>query len=200
MPSLQVPDAMGIPSLSVGAEEQQQIAERWTTFARAEAELAAWGFEPEARPLCTRPRVTADDLNTPDSRQYTTLYVQVEAWHTYAINAHARLKGVLLETQNQLKDLEVEIKSAAVREAAARKEKKPAKDILDNLPKTHPRWKELTAYAQELRQKDMLMTSYVDSISRDLALVSRQVEIRKQDFEKFGGGQSMPSRGMYPQG
>jgi hypothetical protein len=195
---LNIPETMGLSGLALGQQQQEEIHQRWSTSYQVMSEVTSWGFPQLAAPPCRCPPLTAEILNSSDTKQYTEVYSQLLAWHHYADNILAWINAELLELANEMKRVELEIKDEAIRLHKASQQKKPPKSSLDDLYKKHPRWVELNLREQVSKQRKFFMGSHVERLERDLALISRQVEIRKEDILGQRINNNMPGRGMYP--
>jgi hypothetical protein len=163
-----------------------------------ELTLTRMGFPPVEQPSHSRPVLTPEILTTPDSRQYTEVYWRLEAWHDYAFNTMARIKAILVQVANEKNQIERSIrKDAAQPSADGEAKEKLSKQEMDDLIAEHPRYHELSYEEQKLEQQKILLQSHVESLERDLKLVSRQVEIRRQDIDQGKRATNLPSHGRY---
>lgn len=201
-PGLQIPDTMGVEGVFIGQQKQQEIRNKWYTSTAVEQEVSSWGFPPLGHPGVHMPIITPDLLSGPDTNRYTEVYQQVSAWLSYAENQQARLKARILEVKNEMGRVEIEIKNAALHIAKQQREKRPSKEILDGLYKANDRWQDLLLELQREEQKKLHMDSHVARLERDWKLLSRQIEIRKEETTANRVGNNMgyrgtPAPGMY---
>jgi hypothetical protein len=188
------------PTVGPGFEIESQIEASWNTFEDMELALSQMGFPPVEKPNFNIPQLTPEVLTSPDSKKYTEIYWQIEAWHTYAFNTMARIKAILVQIVNEQNKIERVIrKEEAQPNADGSSKPKQTKTQLDDLIANTPRYEELTYEKQKLDQQKQLMQSYVDSLDRDLKLVSRQVEIRRQDIDHGRRATNLPGHGNYGQ-
>jgi hypothetical protein len=184
-----LPDAVG-----PGQTKEEFIHSKWDTFDEMELILAQAGFAPVEKPIFSQPRLTTEVLTTPDSHRYSEIYLQIEAWHNYAYNYKSRLQALQVGFENEMNEIERDVRTTAM---AATRAKKLSAIALKDTVEANPRYGELKIEHQKLEQQRLLMQSHVDSLERDLKLVSRQVEIRRQDIDagRIGGG--VATRGKY---
>ena len=182
---LRLPDALG-----PGEQQEHGVQNVWDTFDEVELEMTRMGFPPIPMPNFGCPELTADLLTTPNASQYTTAYQQMEGWHNYAINTLARMKALQLQIANEMSKIERLVKDGAKPTPPA---KKLTVDQLKDMVENHPRYEELKIEDQEWEQKKIILQSHCTRLEKDLKLLSRQVEIRRQDWEGGGGGKGVPS-------
>jgi len=189
--TLRLPQALG-----PGEMEEELITQSWNTFDDIELELTMMGFEPLEKPKHSRPQLTLEILATPNSREYTEIYLKVEAWHNFAFNTMARIKAIMIGLQNEQNDIARSIrKEAAAPDPQGAKKPKANKASIEDLIEDHPRYRELTFMMQQYDQKKIILQSHVDSLDRDLKMVSRQVEIRRQDLDNGKRGGNISGHG-----
>lgn len=188
---LRLPAAVGPGDL-----DAQLMTQSWNTFDDVELELTLMGFPPLEQPKHARPQLTLEILATPNSREYTDLYLKVEAWHNFAFNTMARIKAILIGYENEQNEIARGIrKEFAAPDPSGGKKAKVNKSSIEDTIAEHPRFRELTFEMQKWEQKKIILQSHVDSLDRDLKMVSRQVEIRRQDIDNGRRGSNMPSHG-----
>lgn len=200
MSGLKIPETMGVGALSVGQGEQEALANHWVTSAAIEAQVASWGFEALTRPTVRCPKLTAKDLMTDDTKEYTELYANLNEWNHYASNVLSRIKIRQLEIKNEIEQLQRSIKSETIAAAKKAQEKKPANTVLDELVKGHPRYVVLLHNQQQVEQQRQLMEPHVKKLDNDLKLISRQITLRQGDIDNRTRGHNIPHRspGMTP--
>lgn len=199
-PGLHIPETMGVGELSLGQQEQHQIHSRWYTSQMVEDELTSWGFAPLSHPGITYPTITPELLSGPDGHRYTQAYQQVSAWLSYSMNLKSRIQSRILEINNEMGRIELEIKKFSIQAAKDRGDKKPTKDLLEDLCMAHPRWEQLLLEKQMCEQRKLGLDSHVARQERDYKLLSRQIEIRKEDRNSGNIGNNLGHRGSPQQG
>lgn len=188
-----------------GHQLEQEIHKAWDTFDVAELELTKSGFSPMEKPECARPTVSPGRMATMSGPDITTLYETVVAWHGYAANMHARIRGAVLGIQNEKKHLEAKLYKGIVSAAIKMGEKKPSDVAIKRDISIEPRMLELTQEEQKLEQQRFQLDGWVDTLTEYRRQVSRQIEIRRQEIEGLGGGRALSPQphghipgGMYP--
>jgi hypothetical protein len=203
---LNIPDSMGVDGAHLGAQEAREINEKWTTFYGVEQELASWGFKALGQPQVSYPHITPDILSGADTVRYTEVYQQVSEWYAYTSNVFHRIKARSLEISNEMSRVKLKIKNGVLKAAKEAKEKKPAQAIIDDICESHPRYEELLLEKQRVDQQKFSLQSHLERAERDWKLISRQIEIRKEEHNSRTVGNNMGYRGtpagtgMYPGG
>lgn len=172
---LRLPDAVGPGEQDLGA-----ISRIWDTFDEMELEVTKMGFPPVPKPAYQCPELTADMLTTASAADYTSTYQRMESWHNYAHNTLARIKALQLGIANEMNKLGRLVRDGAPKDD---KGKKLPAGTLTDMVENHPRYEELKLLDQEWEQKKIMLQSHVVRLEKDLKLMSRQVEIRRQDTE-----------------
>ncbi len=162
--------------------EAQTIYNRWNTVEEVNARLKAFGIHDNQEPQIECPRVTAEELVNPDIKRYTIVYAAQLQWYNYAVRLHADIKAVLLGVQNEMSDIESakRIHFRSVDEGKKDKDKMSATEMKD-LINVDPRYRELRLQEQHFSQQNLKMSAWVESLDRNLKVVSRQIENRKAE-------------------
>lgn len=192
---LNLPDVLG-----ASVEDSEAIAKKWDTAEAARKYTRDAGFPEPERPSFGMPKLSPEELNTPDNRSYTEKYGRFHAWLCYATPFLAEIKVDLLQLANQKSRIALAIKEQVrAQNANLLKADRITEAQLKDKTELDPTYTRLSAQEQELIQKRLLVESYVDTINETMKIISRQIEIRKMEL---GGGQqteNMPGRGrQYP--
>lgn len=180
------------------AYEESQLREQWDTFDSVELELTKRGFSPIEQPKIIKPVITPDIIRTVDQNLYSDIYNALRAWYEYASNTLARIQSVMLSIKNEKKEYERVAKKSIIKDAIARgATKRPSKEVLKEMVEDTPRYRDLSIEEQKYEQQEILMTSYAKSLFSDMSFISRNVEIRKQDYF---AGRSQADQPKYPHG
>lgn len=170
--------------VGIGAAQQQAIHNEWDTFDKNEAFLARMGFPPLAQPEVSCPQVTDEILTTADDKLYTETYAALVSWRNYCQNLYSRIEAKAMDVVDELKVLAIDLKRGAKLAASSTGDKKPTKDELDEMLWLDPRYKELKRLEHDFAQQLRLLRPQVDSLNKGVDLMSRQVEIRRQELTK----------------
>jgi hypothetical protein len=181
---LNIPDAAG-----VGSRLEQELHNIWDTFDLMELKLTQDGFEPMEKPNYNRPTLAPGMLASANGHQITELHEKFGAWHSYAANLLSRIRAATTQVDNEMTVLAIRLRKGALEASkrAGNKKKPTAKEIEDDV-KLDPRYQELMLEKQKYDQQRFIMDSHVESLTRELRIISRQVEIRRQDLEANTGG------------
>lgn len=197
MMNLPQPTYGGIPAaprnIGLGESANVELRRQWDTLTDVETELLREGFTPMAKPLCGMPTVTEEMLTTPNSQAYTQMYAEQYSWFSYSSYLLALVTASLLQVRNRLDYVESLQRRQLRDESKLSKEKVNAAD-LDMLIKQHPEYKELKIEEQRFTQRKGMLSTYVESLESGMRIISRQVEIRKIDFEGTRNEANMPGR------
>lgn len=187
----------------VGATAEANIHKRWDYSTEVKAYLEdELGIPPPREPSFACPTLLAEDLTNPDSKTYTERYSEFLAWYNFLSETLARHVAVSLEHKAEMEDL-----SATLRESFRKNSKKttrsgeakapPAAEMEDRIH-THPRYVELRQKNLKTSEVIEMLGRKVESLKSSLALLSRQVEIRRQNFDSGNRGSNIQGRGGMP--
>lgn len=190
---LKLPNTLGAPERT---PVNKKIHDHWQTFNEVEQELKAKGFIDAPRPDILEqgssfPSLTTAQLTQTPNKEYTALHATYLEWFRYTAEEYARLRALLLETRNEMEDIELGLK----RELRNQPGKKPSAEEIDIAVGLHGRYRDLKVLLQRAEQAKLLMETKVDYLERSLRVISRQVELRKIDAGQGGVQDNMPGRG-----
>lgn len=188
---LALPDFIGINDT-----ELEELKEKHDTFDEVELTMTRLGFNPKEKPRYQCPELTPEILATVNMQQYSSTYTQFNSWHSYAHNVLARLKAHRLGIEHEMSSIGRHIRMSAHKNKGAGKG--PSKDYLADLVESNPRYAQLSLEKQKLDQQVTLTESNVDSLERDLRLISRQVELLRMEHDAGMVGSNLPQRGRAP--
>lgn len=170
----------------LGATEQklEDIAQRFNTREGVDRFLAEWGLQYPGRPQFALPPVTAEALTSADSRSYTMLYAQQLAWYNYLTPMLASIEVEVLQAENTLDLIDAEIKDAISEQnkTLPDKQRLSATEIKTKVY-VHPAYQNALLRFQTMKQYQKQVKAVTDVAERNMAVISRQVEIRKMEFE-----------------
>ena len=173
----------------VGVSEStaKEIEDRWNTIGGVDDKLRALGIHANNIPDVVCPVVTAEALTTPDANQYTVTYASQLRWYNYAIRILADVKALKLQVDNEMNDIESTKRTLyrELDEGKKDKEKMSATEMKDRINQD-AHYKGLKLQSQELEQHEIKVKAWAESLERNLAVVSRQIELRKIELQ--GGG------------
>lgn len=181
--------------LGISPKEEVKISHRWETLEGVVDTLNKWGFSEAKDPKVEYPRITAELLLTPDIQQYTILYAAQLHWYNYANVLRARVTAEMLQLENEMDDI-----GAAIRKELRETNKALGKkdglstSAIDDEVTTNGRYRELRIRAQELMQFKLELGARVEELESGMKVISRQVEIRKEEAKAGTNVQNMPGR------
>ncbi len=189
--------------IGVGASKEEEIHNRWVLYPTVVHDLMVKvGLHDPVEPQFDCPELTAGDLTTPDSREYTERYAQINSWFGYLSEVTARYTAQLREVEAEMEDIESNIRDRmrkqSTRTTGRGVPKPPGTEEMKDAVNLDPRYLELKTKQLYLQQARGLLQARVDRIERDLKLISRQVEIRRQEFDQNNRGSAIAGRGGLP--
>jgi len=180
-------------SMGMSPKEEEAVSNRWDTLETVIETLSTWGFREAISPNIEYPSLTADMLLTQDVKMYTTMYTSFLRWFNYSNKMKARVIAELLQLENEMGDIGAETRKRLRRENEARKKPLTAKDIDDEID-TNLRHRELHIRAQAVKQMKIEMDAQCEELERSLRVISRNIEVRKEELGDGRKAENMPSR------
>lgn len=173
----------------------EQTKAAWDTLDVVMGELRKQRMPEIHEPDIDPPEVSAEMLNTPNPREYAVTYTAVRRWYTYAARLLAQTNAALLEVDNQLENLEAELR----KRHRQQNKRLPTGDRLtqqgiEDEIRTDPLWQALKLRQQTITQSKLMVSAWVDDLHRQLAQVSRHIELRREDFQSGRNEQNIPDR------
>jgi hypothetical protein len=123
-----------------------------------------------------------------DSRMLTMEFAKYKAWRDFAAERLVYSQQILLETRNEMRAIETNIKKAA--------KKKTDKEVQEEA-RTNPRYESLRLQEQENAQLELMYEAKVKEFSSSVAILSRTVALRGQDIEQGNRGRNIGAGGGY---
>lgn len=184
-------------ALGVGEEQKKTLQEHWNTLGDIETNLQAKGFVDFKIPDFECPELNEHVLTSPDSKQYTEVYVHLLAWYNFMSECYAKVEAKILQLENMQEILGAQTRKMARDVTEAAGAKKPTVEEMKDRLLLNPEYLEVMHELQQQQQSKVLMGRKVDALERSLRLISRQVEIRKLDIEQQRTATAMPMRGQH---
>jgi hypothetical protein len=168
--------------LGVGKSSVQTANAKWRTAEAIESEFMQRGFTPVEQPQFECPQITSEMLTGANAEAYTNTFVQVNAWLSYVTDILARITARIRELDNLKKILA----------ANSRKENRAASGVSGKRPTVQeqedslilsPEYQEVLLELQRLEQAQGLYKARSEMLDSSWRVISRQVEIRRQEIE-----------------
>lgn len=171
-------------SLGISMTELDRIVEKFHTQPSVEEDLKKMGITNPPQPQFELQQITAEMLSTVDDVAFTAMYSQQLAWQNYVSPVLAKVTASLLQEETKLKLIGAAIKKH-IREQNLLREKKDklTEDDIENEILTDPVYQETLLEAQRHKQMKLSLEVAEQIAGRNLRVISRQVEIRKEAFE-----------------
>ena len=169
--------------VGAGIQVEQEVHDLWNTFDAVECHLIKLGVQPVEKPNYPRPRLAPGLLESGSARDISDLQIKYGAWHSYIANLLGRVRALNTQVANEMTILTIRLKKDMVQNALANKQRKPSDKQLEVDSKLDPRYQELMLQKQKLEQQIQLLEPHNNDLGRELRIVSRQVELRRQELE-----------------
>lgn len=187
-----------IRELVVGESAVQAAADRWNTLPDVEAKLAARGVPAISTPEVEYQKVTAEQLLTASINDYTALYVSQLRWFNYANRVLADCEAELLQVDNQVTDLEAEIKKR-LRELKPEGKKLAVTEVKEQA-ENDTTTLALRQRRQFLQQERLKLRAWVEECDESKKVVSRQIELRREESQGGNRERNLTNGNNGPQG
>lgn len=182
-----------LPSTMAGVGESagKEIHTEWSTYERAKRMLEEeYGMAPPQEPNWPAPDLTLDDLTKSVGKDYTEKYMQLTGWYGYLSEVKSRVVAQILELENEMRQIEAtmrqNMRDRTTRTTAKGEAKAPPAQEMDDKIRLDPRYKELGIKKQGFEQVASMLTSRINKHEYEIKLMSRQVEIKRTEWEHAG--------------
>jgi hypothetical protein len=123
--------------------------------------------------------IKGDELTNMSAQEYAARYSAWLGWFNYVNRIMADVKSYHLEVVNEQKDIEVNIRITMKKVPG----KKPSLKDIDDHVWVQPRYNELQVIRQKYEQIMLVLSAEIDRAEKNVRMISRQIELRKTDFE-----------------
>lgn len=171
----------------LGETVESQLHDSWQTLDDILVMTIKEGFMPVDRPQYAPPVLQPEQLDNLTPEAYHLLVAQLSAWKTYSQSILATLECGIEEYDNEMEQVAAAIRAQIRKDAASRDEKKPPEDAIKDEVRINPRYNELVKTRQTLIQKKKVIETYLDRFGRELRILSRALEMRRQELETGSG-------------
>ena len=189
-----------LPKGNIGTAKAGSIMSKWDTYRSAEVDLAHFGFKLPPPPKGDVPAVQANLLENVQAPEYTTKYAELVAWISFGETLLGSYEAKRLQYRNALKVIGSEIKKKAKEvndvDKGTRGWKPLAPADVQSLLLADPDYQDTLLKEQEIVQRIELLSGYMKGISRAVALMSRNIELKKLEIAAQSGlqsGRSLPA-------
>lgn len=193
---LQIPQGLGVPKTKL-----TELRDMFTTNEEVEQYLRQLGVHDQAQPNFELPVVTVEALTTTNSNEYSALFARQLAWYNYLTPLLANVTVRLLQAKNILDVVEAEIKEGINNENKhlPKKERMGVSEVNTKVT-IHPSYQEALLEVQKMTQYKARISAMAEVAERNMAVISRQVEIRRQEIEgnQREGSMTYNSRHLRP--
>lgn len=197
---LRIPDTVG-----VGTEAHEEIHETWSTYDQAKADVEMkFGMMPLKEPDFAPPTLTLKDLTESQGKDYTEKYLYVTGWYGYLGEVKARLSAQILELDNEMNQISSRMResmrSRSTRTTRGGESKAPPAQEMEDKIRLDPRYTELGVKKQGIEQMRSMIASRIERHEYEIKLLSRQVEIKRTEWEHANRAGGINGQGGIPTG
>jgi len=176
---LQIPQGLGVEGTKLA-----ELKNTFTTNVEVEQYLRQLGIHDQMQPNFELPMVTVEVLTTTNSSEYTSLYARQLAWYNYLTPLLANVTVRLLQAKNILDVVEAEIKEGISKEnKILPKGDKMTVSEINTKVTIHPSYQDALLEVQKMTQYKARINAMAEVAERNMTVISRQVEIRRQEIE-----------------
>lgn len=185
----------------VGESEAKEIHERWTMYPAVQQYLETQlAMALPAEPEFACPPLKVEDLTTPDGKAYTETYMQRVAWFGFFSERKAEHDAIVLEVEAEMGIIETRLRTNmrknSLKKTRSGETKAPPVQEMEDVINSDTRYLELKQKLIFHKQILKRLNARVETLDREIKLTSRQVEIRRQEFD--GGGRTPRAQGGPP--
>ena len=182
-------------NIGIGKTIVERTGKLWNTLPDVEEHLRDLKVPDLTEPSVEPPNITAELLLTHDVKEYTVMFAAARVWYGYATRLLARTNAALLEATNQIANLEPELrKKLREQNRLLSKDQRLGTAEVDDEVALDTDLQDLKLTEQKLKQYKLELTAWHDDLDRQLKLVSRQVEVRREDYAGGKNEANMPGR------
>ena len=190
MTGLQLPD---VSQIGVGCSDVQDIESVWRTANHIENEIHEKGIVDTPSPRYECPEVDPERFSSSDGNEVTRIYLQFNGWFSYIAEILSKVTIYILEYENMIEHLEAHMREQ-FRQLTERGKKLTKEEVNDKII-VNPKHIELTRQLQQYKQYKIRLQARADALEKSVRMVSRQVEIRRQEIEFGHVNQPAPNPG-----
>jgi len=176
-----------VQGLGIPDRQQQTIEDFWDVYDSSYQKLVMMGFDELPKPEGDFPHISIRDYENIEGDQYTRLMALVDLWFVYAKDRHAWCEGHIIGLEEELRDLEREIKRQYRKQHEnVPKKNQPSETEIKEEAQSYPRCRQIRRDLAELKNTEAVLKARIDSLERLASGLSRQVTIRGQNIDLGG--------------
>jgi hypothetical protein len=194
--------------VGLGESAEQEIASRWQFTAVMDYIYSGVGCPTPEEPNKPYPTLTVNDLTTANGKRYSEVYLTHIEWADYLEQKRtlheAELVLVTAQMDEIARGIRVNMRKSCTRKNAKGALKLPTTTEMDDEIGEDPQYKELARKKAFLKAVLLVLTGICSGRVAYNSLISRQVEIRRQDWENqnrsgsIQGKRGVPNEGREP--
>jgi len=178
MTGLSLPDAT---QLGVGSNEMDQIEKTWMTSYGVQTQLEKIGVVDTPQPQFTCPDVDPATFSSTNAEEVVRTYLQLNSWFSFIAEQLSKVTIYILEYENMLDQVEAQLRDhfRDLKETG----RKMTKEELNDKIVANPERIQIACQLQKYRQYKTRLQTRADALDKSIRMISRQVEIRRQELE-----------------
>jgi hypothetical protein len=188
---LTLPKHLSVPDSTVVSTR-----ERWNTIDKVEEGIRMWNLPHLREPTVECPVLTAEMLQTADPKEYSRKFADMRIWYDYSSRLSAKIRANLLQERNRLEDLEAELRISfrnTNQGKTKREDRMTAEEIADRVT-IDANVRAARQDVQLWEQHHIQVTAVTEGLERSLKLMSRQIELRREEIDTAAREQGMLTR------
>ena len=182
----------------ITTELMKQMEKFWDVYEEASAELEGMGIKIATRPSYAIPRLQAEKITSLNDKDFATQYAQTNEWTGFVREYLAAVEAKKLVATKLMEQLESAIRLTGVPAFIEAYDRKPTPTEIKDMISTDPHYLRVSRLLIKLETLRIQSEARYKSITSDVHLLSRHVEIRRQEKEQFRVENNMPVRGFDP--
>lgn len=188
--------------IGLGEQQEREISERWKFEAITDYVYKTLGLPMPTEPVNPYPDLTIDDLTTTDGKRYTTKFLHQIEWAGWTGRktgeVEAKLILVKAEMEEIARGIRINMRKHCTRKNAKGQPKPPTAQEMEDEIGSDLRHKELFREHAFLTALLKMLNSEEKAQEAKTGLISRQVEIRRQEFDNTNRGGSIQGKRGIP--
>jgi hypothetical protein len=188
--------------VGLGEHQEHEISERWRFEAITDYIYKVLGLPIPVEPTNPYPNLTIEDLTTTDGKRYSTVYLHQIEWSSWVGKKKGEVEARLVLVDAEMKEISrgirVNMRKHCTRKNAKGQPKPPTGQEMEDEIGEDPRYKELSREQAFLAALLKMMNSEATAQDAKAGLISRQVEIRRQEFDNNNRSGSIQGRRGIP--
>jgi hypothetical protein len=183
---------------SISPELMQHIEKFWGVDEEVVRELEEKGIHQTPMPTYRCPHLTAKEVVNLNDKDFAIQYAQTNEWTSFTKELVAEIEAKIQETNRMMDQVEALLREVAIPKLQIELGHKPSVQEIKDRIGVDPFHLRVSRYQTRLAIKLGRVTAKSKTFSADMSMLSRNVEIRRQEKEQFRVENNIPVRGFDP--